>query len=292
MSWIFLTLTASIIEAIAAIFSRFSVKHESKNTTVIVMLWSYFAGLMFTLPAVLSGSVEFSPIVATAGLLCALCYLVAEHYYYKAIGHSEIGRIVPILSINPIFILLGTTFLFGEIHQIPQYVGMALILFGIMLNSWDQQKHHLIDRRAIYWSIIAAVLFAIKTLSANWLSLLEFNPLNILFWIGIWILIFSLPITFIVMRKNKKLDKRVWANLAFAASLESSATLLFTAAVSIGPAAIIAFLDRLEILFVFVIANFLDFFQPQLLREKFVKDAFFQKLAAVIIVLIGSYFLI
>lgn len=296
MNWIFLTLTASLIEAISAIFGRFAIKHESSNTDLIILLWAYLAGIMFTLPGLIVGVITFNPIIASMALICAPCYLIAERFYYKSLSKSEVSRIVPIISLNPIFILIGATILFGEIHQPSRYIGMALILFGIILNSWDQQKHHLIDRKAIFWGILAALCFAIKSLGANWLSLLQYNPLNILFWIGLSLLIISIPLTFHVFYKIKKSKQKIsapiLANLCVAATLEASSNLLFTAAVSIGPVAIIAFLDRLELLFVFILSSFLDFFRPQLLREKFVKEAFFQKFSAVVIVLIGSYFLI
>lgn len=292
MDWIFLTLTCSLIEALAALFGRFSVKNLSKHTDIIVMLWGYFAGFMFILPALLTGKVHFHPVVALISFSCGALYLLAEHYYFRAVNTVEINRIVPILSISPIFILIGATVFFQEIHQLSKYFGMGMILLGIVINSWDQQKRDLINRRAIVLAILAAIFYSIKSLNVKWLGLMNFDPLNIIFWIGAGILLINIFITAKVFHHVRRLDRQALANLSLAAALKASANLLFTAAITIGPAAIVAFLDRLEILFVFIISTFLDLFHPQILREKFVKEAFFQKLAAVIIILIGGYLLI
>lgn len=291
-TWIFLTLLAAMMESISSVYDRFVVQNELKNTDTLLVLWGYFAGLMFCLPALLTGSVTFSPLVIGISLISALLYLCAMHYYYRAVNSGEVSRVVPIMSLNPVIVLVLATFFLGEIHDAIKYVGIVIIMFGVMIHAFDREKHKLISKKTLIWTIVAATFFAIKNVLANYLSLSANEPLNTLFWIGLGIFLFNLPVTFHLRHKLKVKNIHDLPGIALAAALAGSVTLIYTTAIVTGPVALVTFLHRIELLFVFIISETMDFFRPQLLHEKFSKPAFWQKLIGVIIVLIGSYLLI
>jgi uncharacterized membrane protein len=77
-----------------------------------------------------------------------------------------------------------------------------------------------------------------------------------------------------------------------AAALGVAASIIYTAAILIGPAALVSFLSRIEIVFVLLISEAIYFFNPHLLHTKFNKKNFFQKLLGTVLIVIGCYFLI
>ncbi len=292
MNWIFLTLLAASLETVSNILDRYIIKNDLRHTDTLLILWGYFAAFLFIVPAFLMGTFSFSVPAAVAGLLSALLYLIAMHYYYKAMNSGEVSRIVPILSVNPVVVLILATIFLGETHEPVKYLGIGLIMLGVLIHAIDREHHRLINKKALFWAVLAAVCFALKNIFVKWLSLNDVDPLNILCWIGLGILLFNLPITWKIGRKLEFRKNKNLADIALAAALAGSVTLIYTAAVISGPAALVAFLHRIQILFVFVISEAMNFFNPKLLHEKFIKPAFYQKLLGVIVVLIGSYFLI
>jgi len=292
MSWIFLTLLAAGLETAGDIHDRFILKNDVKNSDTLLVFWGFFAGAMFAAPAFLTGTFSYDPLALGLGFASALLYLLAMHYYYKALNSEEVSRVVPILSLNPVIVLILATLFLGETYTWAQGLGMALIVLGVVLHAIDREHHRLINKKALFWVILSAAAYALKNILVKWLSMNPIDPLNVLCWVGIGILIFNIPITIrlfpkLPLRKNPHLH-----NIILAAALTGSSTLIYTAAVTVGPAALVAFLDRIQIFFVFVIAEAMDFFQPKLLHEKFSKPAFYQKLLGVILVLVGSYYLL
>jgi transporter family protein len=292
MNWIFLTLLAASLETVSNILDRYILKNDLKHTDTLLILWGYFAAIMFVAPAFLVGTFSFDAGAITVGLISGLFYLVAMHYYYKAMNSGEVSRVVPILSVNPVIVLILATIFLGETHEPIKYLGIGLIMLGVLIHAIDREHQRLINKKALLWAILAAVCFALKNVLVKWLTLTAVDPLNVLCWVGLGIFLFNLPITWklgrkLDFRKNKKL-----ADIALAAALAGSVTLIYTAAIISGPAALVAFLHRIQILFVFIISEAMDFFNPKILHEKFIKPAFYQKLLGVIVVLIGSYFLI
>ncbi len=292
MTWFILTIFLAFIEAVASVIGRFALKHETKDSDYVPTLWGFFAGLMFTTPAIIKGAIYFDFKLFIICFISGALYLTAEHYYFNALSREEVSRVIPILSINPILILIGSTIFFHEFHTTSQYFGMFLIFIGILIHSYNRKNKGFINIAALILALTAALFFASKSLFIKYLDLNGHSPLNILFWMGLSIFVINIPIIIKKFRKTKKLTAKSLGSLSLAASFEAAATLLYTAAISIGPAIIVAFLDRLQILFVFIMSSLINFFYPKILKEKFIKADFFQKLIGVLSILIGSYFLI
>lgn len=291
MSWILLTVIQAAVEAISNIYDRYVLKNRVQTFETLIIFWGIFSLIMFCSPALITGSVTTHLEVILLGFTSGLLYVLAMYFYYQAVDRAEVDRIIPVLSLNPIFILLGATIFFQEFHSISQYIGIALIIGGILINSFDRQHNKFIDKKALLFMATAALFFAIKSLLAKSLSLEDLSPLNILFWIGLSGFIFSLPFIFKNRKKFPHKPKEI-VEQCLAGSLSVATSMLYTTAIMIGPAALVAFLQRINVFFVFVISQIIDLKHPQVLRAKFVKKAFIQKLLGVMTILIGSFLLI
>lgn len=296
MDWILLTIISAAIEAISNVFDRFILKNETKNSSILLIFWGFFSVFIFCPPALLTGQVSFELIPIIGGFFAAGLYLLGYHFYYQSVQKEEVDRIVPILALTPIIVLIFATIFFQEIHAPIVYFGIFLILLGVSLNAIKfistGKKHAQINKRAILFCAIAATAFAFKNIIEKYLALAAYQPLNLLFWIGLFIGVFTIGI---ILSQHKNIYFQKVSNIsdhALAAALGVSASMLYTAAILIGPAALVGFLSRVEMVFVLAISELIYFFKPHLLRTKFNKKTFFQKLLGVVLILIGCYFLI
>lgn len=292
MTWILLTLTSASIETISGLYDRYMLRHETKNPDLLVAIWGYLALLIFCAPALIKANINFHPVAIFTGMASGLLYLFGMHFYYQGVKQEEVSRIIPVLSAVPVITLIGATFIFRESHGYLEYLGMLIIIVGILIEAYDRQKHHLINKKALIAMLLAALFFATKNIAAKLGNFANIDPLNSLFWIGLFIFIFSIPLNFKLRKKFKFKNKAHFGDHILAAALSVAASMIYTSAILVGPASLVAFLHRIQILFVFLISSLIDFKNTRILEEKFTKSAFYQKLIGVIIILIGSFLLI
>ena len=292
MSWIILTIFAALLTAISNIVDRYLLKHETNNPKLLTELWGLISSLVFCTPALFQQNINFNWTISLGGILIGSIYLFSMLFYYTSVSQAEISRIVPILAINPIIVLIFATILFQEIFHSVQYFGIFLIILGILISSYRGKDKRILPFQAILYLLIAASGFATKNIITKALSFQVISPLNLLFWIGIGTGLASLLFFIPKLQEVLKLSNRKFLHYFTNLSLSAFASLLFTLAITTGPVALVTFLHRLEILFVFILAESINFLYPQALQEKNNKKIFFQKFIAVIIILVGCYFLI
>jgi len=291
-SWIILTLLAAGMASVGSVYDRYIIENELKNTDTLLVLWGFFTGIMFCAPAILTNSIVFNYTTLILGAISGALYYAAMHCYYKAVQSGEISRVTPILAMNPVLVLILATLFLNEIHTPIKYLGITLIIIGVIIHTIDREHHRLVSKKLLLMGFLAASLFATKNILAKVMSLAEITPLNTLFWIGLFIFIINIPTVLIEGNKLRSKKLHDLPEIATAATIAGAGTLVYTAAITIGPVALVTFLEKISLLFIFLISEIIDFLNPKILHEKFVKSAFYQKLIGVIIILIGSYLLV
>ena len=292
MTWLILTIVASLFVSLGGIADRYILKHDTSHPEILTAIWGLVSLFIFCSPAIYHQQINFSPLISIGGLAIGIIYLLSMYSYYASVAKAEISRVIPILSINPILVLIMATFLFQEIFHPLQYLGMFIIIIGVIIVSYHGKDKHALPRQAFLLVALAACGFAIKNIITKGISINQTDNYNLIFWIGIGIGITSI---FFFLKQKKsllKISNKKFFHYFVTSSLNSFGSLFFTLAVTIGPVALITFLSRIDILFVFIIAEALDYLRPNILKEKLNKNIFFQKLISVILILIGSFLLI
>ena len=297
MNWILLTLISAIFGAMGNVFERFILKNEDKDGTVMLIFFGLFATLIFCPPALLTGQVSLDIIPIVSGfVMAAIILLIGYNFVYRSERIEEIDRVVPLMTLNPILVLIFATLFFQEIHSPLVYFGIFLIMLGIIFSalkfSWHAGSHIRVNRLAILFCIISSIAFASKNIISKYLAMAHFQPLSIIFWIGMGCGIISLLILLFRARPHSFPQGRSLTDHALAASLSVASSLLITVAIIIGPTGLVGFLSRIEIFFVLLISESIYYFRPHLLRTRFNKKNLFQKLFGIILILVGCYFLI
>lgn len=136
--YFFIGILAALFSGIA--FNIIRKLNVSENPVVIVF---YFP--LVTIPVtglyILTNWVNPTGIDLLIIILVGITTQIAQVYMTKAFQHEELSKIASLRYIGIIYALIFGHFLFGEYFEYYSYVGLVLVLLGVMLNIWYKQRH-------------------------------------------------------------------------------------------------------------------------------------------------------
>lgn len=159
MSWIFITIGAYFLNAVAITIDKFLLSKKIPNPAV----YTFF---ICTLSIVALGLAPWG--LAWYGWSSTLIAIVAGMIFtaslwtmFAALERAEASRVTPIVGgLQPIIIaILAWIFLTEALSQ-TALIALVLIIIGTVLLSW--QRHGQASRASIYLAIGSAILFAIS----------------------------------------------------------------------------------------------------------------------------------
>lgn len=59
--------------------------------------------------------------------------LFAQYFYFKALEHGEVGRVMPIVGSFPVIAFLFSAAIFGEAVTLTKLAGIILVVVGVIL---------------------------------------------------------------------------------------------------------------------------------------------------------------
>ena len=136
--YFFIGILAALFSGIA--FNIIRKLNVSENPVVIVF---YFP--LVTIPVtglyILTNWVNPTGIDLLIIILVGITTQIAQVYMTKAFQHEELSKIASLRYIGIIYALIFGHILFGEYFEYYSYVGLVLVLSGVMLNIWYKQRH-------------------------------------------------------------------------------------------------------------------------------------------------------
>ncbi|MBW2975884.1 DMT family transporter [Candidatus Woesearchaeota archaeon] len=205
MLWVLYSLLSAFSWATADAFT----KKVSNADDYILML----ARFLYASPFVLL-LLFFIPMPRLeSGFWLVLCLsipleVLAWVLYIKAIRNADLSLVVPFLSLTPLFLVLTSFVILGELPSIIGFFGIMLVVFGAyILNFKDIRKGILEPFKSVFkekscvYMIIVAFLFSI---TAN-LGKIIIQKSSALFFSAIYLPCIAMPflaISFFASRKN------------------------------------------------------------------------------------------
>ena len=136
--YFFIGILAALFSGIA--FNIIRKLNVSENPVVIVF---YFP--LVTIPVtglyIITNWVNPTGIDLLIIILVGITTQIAQVYMTKAFQHEELSKIASLRYIGIIYALIFGHILFGEYFEYYSYVGLVLVLLGVMLNIWYKQRH-------------------------------------------------------------------------------------------------------------------------------------------------------
>src|SRR3989344_462755 len=256
---------------------------------ILVVAFIPFAGLVWPSQAILPWII-----------LEAAVFLVGLLALFKAVEKFEVSRVVPVVgAFQPIFVLL-LTWLFWGFQPLSgmEFLAFALLIAGSIIISMEKKPQ--VTLVFLCLTILCSFLIALDyTLSK--VIFLELPFLQGLIWMRVFTFAFAL--LFLLSRKFRKemfsgktgLNKKNVFLLVFTQSSGAVAGILQSLAISLVSVAYLPIINSLrgvQYVFLFILTSAFSFFFPKVLKEEISKKVLLQKVAGIIIIVVGLAILI
>lgn len=217
--------------------------------------------------------------------------------YFKALTLDEASRVTPLFQFIPVFTLLLAAFFLGEILKPIHLFGFGLIFIsGFALSGKTLNINVFVPRPAFWYMFFASlgsaslgVIFKfVVGLNSFWQTIAWEN-------LGIGIASFILLLVPLYRQQFlntvKALNKRIYGLVLINELAFFLARLSLRYAFTLAPVALVTVLMGVQPLFVLFYTVILTLFAPTILKEDIRKKIILQKLALMVVILVGVYFI-
>lgn len=305
MNWFFIALLAPIFWSISTHFDKFILSRYSKVRGVgSVFLFSTFFSIIF---ATIVFAIKYSEILLFSNFNNFLFFIIPGllnafgfYFYLKSLRNEESSVVVALFQLSPVFAYFLSYLFLGEILTMTQILASLIVLVGAGILSFDieEESKFKIKWEMIFFILLSASLFALNDVLFKKFTIFQGSFVTSLFWQHIGIFIVGL--SFYIFSKSHRVDflslinsgkvKIIILNGAneffyIIGNLLSNFAMLFA------PVALVLVINTYQTVFTFVIGLTLTLFLPHIISEKISKRHLIQRILAIIIILLGSYFL-
>jgi drug/metabolite transporter (DMT)-like permease len=235
-------------------------------------------------------------------ILDAVIFMLAMYIGFLAVEDFEISKVVATIgAVQPVFIfLISWIFLGFQKLSFTNFVAFILLFLGSVFISFDKKPEF--KKRYLKLTMFAGLMY-----SADYV-LLKIIFSNVNFASGFIlrsILLFVIALAFLIKKQNRKeiftkkgsiaKDKKTQKIFLVTQAFGGLATILQSFAIFLAPIAFLPIVNAmrgLQYVFIFIITLFFSLFFPKILKEKVSKKIIWQKLASILLIVLGLGFLI
>lgn len=306
MNWFFIAIIAPLFWSINTHFDKFILSKYSKGRGVgSVFLFSTFFSFFF---AISIFALKYNEIILYSNFQNFLLFLIPGflnafgfYFYLKSLRTEESSVVVALFQLSPVFAyFLGYIFL-GEILTSVQIFASFVILIGASVLSFDIEEIEgrvKIKWKMIFFIILSALFFAFNDVLFKKFTIYEGSFVTSLFWqhLGIFFIGFFFFLLlkdfredFFSLIKNNRI--KIFVLNGFSEFFYVLGNLISNFATLLAPVALILVVNTYQTVFTFIIGIVLTLLLPHIITEKISNRHLFQRILAIIIILIGSCFL-
>ena len=288
MLWIFISLLAAAFFAIVNTTDRFTLQKWIQNPVILLMAFGVTGMAMAMGIYAVHGFSYLSEANIWIAFLGGLFFILSSFFYLKAVKAEEVSRVVPLMSLNPLFVLALASVLLGEFFTPDRYLGMGLLIMGALMISAKSPRKIRFGKGAAFMILSTIAFAAGNVLTKYLLNFADYWTVFSYVRIGSFITIipvlhFGFRDLLAVAKKSRKVAGVVFFNRV----LGLTGLLLVALAASSGYISLVSALTATQTLFVLAIALVLSRFYPKILKEEFDRKTAAIKLVATTLMFIG-----
>lgn len=301
MTWFIIAVLGSLCYAATNHIDKYLISKYLKNGEVgsliiFSAIFSIFALPIVYLiyPAVFTVTVLQGIILAVTGMMTVIAILL----YLYALSEDEATNVVPFYQTVPIFGFILGYFVLGESITYIQGIASLVIIAGAIILSFDLGNSEIrFKGKVVLYMLSASMLYAISTVLFKLVAIDEGFWLST-FWsllgkviLGIIFLAF-VPVyrnQFLTVLKSNRIG--VLSLNSFNETLTILADGLVGYASLLAPVALVLLAGAFQPMFVLMIGVFLTVFFPKISQESLLRKHLVQKVSAILLIMIGSYFI-
>jgi drug/metabolite transporter (DMT)-like permease len=300
MNWFFIAVLGSLLYSTTNhidkyLISRYLKSGEVGSLIIFSAIFSIFALpiVYFIKPVAFFVTILQGSVLSITGMLTVTAILL----YLYALSEDEATNVVPFYQTVPIFgFILGYLFL-GETISYIQAIASFVIIVGAVVLSLDLGASKVrIKGKVVLYMLSSSMLYAISTVLFKLVAVDE-GFWQSAFWallgkviLGIFFLLF-IPLYrnqfLAVVRENKF---SVLSLNSFNETLGILADGFVGFATLLAPIALVLVAGAFQPMFTFIIGVILTIFFPKISKESLSKKHLAQKIVAITLIMIGTYF--
>lgn len=301
MMWFLIALIGSLLYASTNHIDKYLISKYLKGREVgsLIIFSSIFS--IFALPIVYFIRPEVFSVTLIQGFALALTGMmtvIAVLLYFYALREDEATNVVPFYQTIPIFAFILGYQILGETVTYTQAIASLVIIIGAIVLSFDLGGGRIrFKGKIVIFMLTASFLYAISSVVFKLVALEEGFWLST-FWslvgkviLGSFFLI-AIPIYkkqfFAVLKENKV---RVLTLNSINETIAIIADAFVGFATLLAPVALVLLAGAFQSVFVLLIGVILTIFLPQVSKESLAKKHIFQKVFAICIIMVGTFFL-
>lgn len=144
MEWFAFAFLGTIFCSVAGLLDKFLLSSYTDDSNAYIVC-QVLASQLFTIPAFLIAGANFVYPHSLIALLFGSLQVLPSVFYMKALMNEEISKVSALEYIYPLFILIGSALLLGEVLELKHYAGGLLLLVGTLLISYKKNGSDLTD---------------------------------------------------------------------------------------------------------------------------------------------------
>lgn len=168
MNWAILALLTAVFESGKDVLGKRVL--GKWDPVAVAWGWRVFA-LPFLFPLLMvAGLPPLGPDFAWALLAGGSLNLISSVFYMRAIRHSDLSLVVPLVAFTPLFLLLTSPLLLGETPGGRGIAGVVLIVLGsYLMKAGDRGKGYLAPFRALLrepggrWMLAVSLIWSVTS---------------------------------------------------------------------------------------------------------------------------------
>ncbi len=288
--WFWLVMVAYVLNAVATLISKRLLITTIPHPVVFV----FYIGVLNLLALVL---LPFGFYVPTIGkillaLLSGSAYAAAMYYLAKSLQIDQASQVAPMIGgLQPIFVVLFAWWFLPEKLTQIQYLGIAFLIIGSLLMALELGRRRVFTE-SLKYIFISSILFGLSYASLK-LVYLQQNFVSGFVWTRFGTFIFVmvlilLPHNWSKVRENfRRTGEKVKAMFVIGQILGALSFLLVSGAIFLGPVTVINALQGVQYAVLFIFILLLARKYPSLLDEPLRRPIVVQKIAAILLLILG-----
>lgn len=300
MMWLYLSLLPPLIWGCVNIVDKVVVGKYIDR----VIVYLIFTGLASILPILLLPLLynfeSLSVFLLLLSIATGSLYIFYTWFFFRALQISDAPVVANLLLLVPIVSLFIGTIFFNERFYGLTYLGIALVIVGVLGTSIekkaaDKSKQKLILAPAFILMLISAVITSIDYALQKYI-LMETNEITLFYWNRVGVFIATIAVVSIPKSPRKdfihvlKNIRRIIIPIVVANEiLDMVAVFLLISAYYLGPLSLVTTIISIQPLFVLIFINAVNKIKPGLIPSKKDKESFTIRFVFIIIAIMGIY---
>lgn len=293
--WLLISIVSQFANSTATVLDKFLLSKKFKFASVLTFWTAVFnlLGLVFVF-----WNFNWHPSAAAIwySLGSGFFFAIALQLFYVAMKSGEASHISPLTGgVIPVASIILSYYFLGEQLTYYQYVGVILLVVGVLMISFEKSRKHSGWHMGMLWAAIAGIFFALNYVLARAAYLeTSFSTAFVLARLGCFapsLLLLLMPkVRKEIFTKNKKKQAEEKSGLTILLVNKTLAALYFIGmqfSVSLASATLVNAIAGLQYAILIILVFILSKFYPKFFKEKFTKMEIIQEVAAILLIIGG-----